>query len=82
LRCAVIERENPALQVVLKGSGEGLFQLTPPSVLGGLPVSLVATLLVLPALYVTVHARRWSQVDSETAADREHLFMVKEEVVR
>ena len=31
LCCAVIEWKNPALQVLLKGSGEGFFELTPSS---------------------------------------------------
>jgi multidrug efflux pump subunit AcrB len=47
-------------------SAEGNEMLRPlaVTVLGGLPVSLLATLLVLPALYVTVHGLRASRSES------------------
>jgi CzcA family heavy metal efflux pump len=47
-------------------SAEGNEMLQPlaVTVLGGLPVSLLATLLVLPALYVTVHGLRASRSES------------------
>ncbi len=50
--------------------GSEILQPLAVTVLGGLPVSLIATLLVLPALYVTVHVRRPSQSQSETEVDR------------
>lgn len=50
-------------------SAEGSEMLQPlaVTVLGGLPVSLIATLLVLPALYAAVHARRASLDGAELA---------------
>ncbi len=49
--------------------GSEILQPLAVTVLGGLPVSLVATLLVLPALYLAIHRRR-SQADrAEVATD-------------
>ena len=52
-------------------SAEGGEMLQPlaVTVLGGLPVSLVATLLVLPALYVAVHAARVSSHSRQSLAE-------------
>jgi hypothetical protein len=45
-------------------------------------VSLVATLLVLPVLYATVHRRRSAQHDLRMVADRDLLSIAEQEVVR
>lgn len=69
---------------LMNRSAEGSEMLQPlaVTVLGGLPVSLVATLLVLPVLYATVHARRSAQRDLQIVADRDPLSIAEEEVVR
>jgi multidrug efflux pump subunit AcrB len=74
-----------ALVPLANGRQEGGEILQPLAiiVLGGMPVALVATLVVLPALYVIAHGTEpGSQVVSDRSVDDRHLFVSQDEVVR
>ncbi|MBI2187297.1 MAG: efflux RND transporter permease subunit [Acidobacteria bacterium] len=74
-----------ALVPLASGRQEGGEILQPLAivVLGGMPVALVATLIVLPALYVIVYgADSGSQIIGEARDDENRLCVPQEEVVR
>jgi multidrug efflux pump subunit AcrB len=71
-----------ALLPLASGQQEGGEILQPLAivVLGGMPVALVATLLVLPALYVIAHGARADRLAALSGTERR--LTVQEEVVR
>jgi multidrug efflux pump subunit AcrB len=74
-----------ALVPLANGEQEGGEILQPLAivVLGGMPVALIATLIVLPALYVIAHgAGRGSQIALDAPVDDTPVLVRHEEVVR
>jgi cobalt-zinc-cadmium resistance protein CzcA len=73
-----------ALVPLANGQQEGGEILQPLAivVLGGMPIALIATLVVLPALYVIAHgARTESQGVGNPVIDNDGLLLTHEEVV-
>lgn len=76
LMTAAVAMAGLAPLVNQRAEGSEMLQPLAVTVLGGLPASLLATLLVLPVLYTTVHARRASRTIAG-AADEEPLRMAQ-----
>jgi multidrug efflux pump subunit AcrB len=73
-----------ALVPLANGRQEGGEILQPLAivVLGGMPLALVATLLVLPALYVIAHGTEAARDPEHTATKLSHDMPAQEEVLR